>query len=395
MELSVLCGGKLDAPLKFTVYDYESSGKHVDMGHMETTVNALVNAAKNKTSMALQWRHEPAGTIIIQKAEVSGMEQITDGVQNISVSGVPAPAPAPGRPAVAPALASASFIDYISGGCELNVVVAIDFTGSNGDPRKPGTLHHIDKNSRNQYEQAMAAIVSTLLKYDSDQKIPVLGFGAKYDGVVRHCFQCGTSPEAHGLQGVLDAYDATFKTGLIMSKPTVFSEVMEGAAAHATQAFNAAVAKGSQSYTILLILTDGAVSDVNATAACLSKISDSPMSVVIVGVGTADFSAMQFLDDLNAGGGGPRDIVQFVPFNQHANSSHSLTQATLEEIPRQLEGYFKSKNIAPGRPVIRTDSGIMVEDEEDEVDLSLDFGDEEEIVISSGGDDFVDGFKAS
>jgi len=30
------------------------------------------------------------------------------------------------------------FVDYVSGGCELNVMVAIDFTGSNGDPRTPG-----------------------------------------------------------------------------------------------------------------------------------------------------------------------------------------------------------------------------------------------------------------
>ena len=32
------------------------------------------------------------------------------------------------------------FVDYISGGCELNVAVAIDFTGSNGDPRQPGKI---------------------------------------------------------------------------------------------------------------------------------------------------------------------------------------------------------------------------------------------------------------
>ena len=35
-----------------------------------------------------------------------------------------------------------SFLEYIMGGCEVNFTVAIDFTGSNGDPRKPGTLHY-------------------------------------------------------------------------------------------------------------------------------------------------------------------------------------------------------------------------------------------------------------
>jgi hypothetical protein len=28
-----------------------------------------------------------------------------------------------------------SFLDFITGGCELNFMVAIDFTGSNGDPK--------------------------------------------------------------------------------------------------------------------------------------------------------------------------------------------------------------------------------------------------------------------
>lgn len=38
---------------------------------------------------------------------------------------------------------SATFLDYIMGGCEVNLVVAVDFTASNGDPTRPGTLHHI------------------------------------------------------------------------------------------------------------------------------------------------------------------------------------------------------------------------------------------------------------
>ena len=402
LQLSTLCGGNLDCPLEFTVFDHESSRKHVLMGRLETTVNALVDPGKKNQSMTLKSKNKNAGTLVIQKAELSGVEQVTQAVQNMSVSSAPAPAPAPAPnsssafvPSVPPAAASRStFVDYISGGCELNVVVAIDFTGSNGDPRKPGTLHHIDPNSRNQYEQAIAAIVSILLKYDSDQKIPVLGFGAKYGGVVRHCFQCGPEPEAQGLQGVLDAYNATFKSGLIMSKPTVFTEVLETAANHANSAQAAAAAKGQQAYTVLLIVTDGAVSDVNATAASLSKISDSPMSVVIVGVGNADFGAMQFLDDVNAAANGKRDIAQFVAFNQHSNSSQSLTKATLEEIPQQLESYFKSKNIAPRPAIMRHDSQIIADDEEEEIDLSLDFDDEQEIVVKSGGDDFVSGFNA-
>lgn len=32
IELSVLCGGNVDLPLRLAIFDYESSGKHVPMG---------------------------------------------------------------------------------------------------------------------------------------------------------------------------------------------------------------------------------------------------------------------------------------------------------------------------------------------------------------------------
>jgi hypothetical protein len=220
----------------------------------------------------------------------------------------------------------------------------------------------------------------------------VFGFGAKYGGVVRHCFQCGSAAEVKGVAGVLEAYRQVFSSGLVMSGPTVFTEVIETAAARAVSSQEAAHQHGRQAYTILLILTDGSVSDVHATAACLDRVSGSPMSVVIVGVGNADFSEMEFLDDSSAPD--KRDIAQFVQFNKHSRNSVALTSETLHEIPDQLVGYFQSKGIAPLPPMQRSDSTIMVEPEEDEIDLSLNITDEE-IVVTGGGDDFVDGFNAS
>ena len=36
-----------------------------------------------------------------------------------------------------------TFLDYIFGGCEIGVHVAIDFTLSNGEPAKPESLHYL------------------------------------------------------------------------------------------------------------------------------------------------------------------------------------------------------------------------------------------------------------
>ena len=218
----------------------------------------------------------------------------------------------------------------------------------------------------------------------------MLGFGAKYGNVVRHCFQCGPTAEANGVQGVLDAYHSVFKSGLIMSGPTVFTEVIDTAAARAISNQEAAKRKGAQAYTILLLLTDGSVSDVNATAVVLDQVSDAPLSIVIVGVGNADFSGMRFLDDLSKPG--KRDIAQFVEFNKHSRHSVELTAETLNEIPDQLVGYFTSHDIKPLPAIHRGDDEIVVEPEEEEIDVSLSFGDDEEIVVTGGGSDFRDGF---
>ena len=39
-----------------------------------------------------------------------------------------------------------TFLEYIFGGCQIGLTVAIDFTLSNGHPSKPSSLHYLDMN---------------------------------------------------------------------------------------------------------------------------------------------------------------------------------------------------------------------------------------------------------
>jgi hypothetical protein len=75
------------------------------------------------------------------------------------------------------------------------------------------------------------------MKYDSDKKIPVLGFGAKLQrgGVLNNCFQCGQTPEADGINGILEAYQSTLWSGITLSGPTFFKDIIQHAASRATQ----------------------------------------------------------------------------------------------------------------------------------------------------------------
>ena len=218
---------------------------------------------------------------------------------------------------------------------------------------------------------------------------PVYGFGAKIGGIVRHIFQVGSESEVAGTQGVLDAYKGVFSSGLIMSGPTVFDEVIQHSAKKARFKQEEARQIGKQAYTVLVLLTDGAVTDVNACSKALVEASDAPLSVVIIGVGNADFSSMQFLDNLQVG----RDICQFVEFRNHEQDKRTLTAATLNEIPEQLVGYFQSNGIDPapkierGGSIILDNSKAFIEDVsyEEEIAVSLDVDDNGEVMVVSGG----------
>lgn len=178
---------------------------------------------------------------------------------------------------------------------------------------------------------------------------------------------------------MLEGYRGVFSTGLTMSGPTVFAEVINYAAAQARAKQEANAAVGEQSYTILLILTDGAVSDIEQTKNAIRHASTAPLSIVIVGIGNADFSAMQFLDDFHLQDGGrTRDIVQFVEFNRYQSDRTALTRETLDEIPDQLVDYFYSHNIMPLPPTTGSRINIEAEEYNSEEDISLDINESED-----------------
>uniref|UniRef100_A0A8C6SJ32 Copine C-terminal domain-containing protein n=1 Tax=Neogobius melanostomus TaxID=47308 RepID=A0A8C6SJ32_9GOBI len=79
-----------------------------------------------------------------------------------------------------------------------------------------------------------------------------------------------------------------------------------------------------------------------------------PMSVIIVGVGSADFTDMNLLDadeePLSSPWGrtAARDIVQFVPFRNFKHSSPAaLAKSVLAEVPNQVVDYYNSRGIKP------------------------------------------------
>ena len=50
---------------------------------------------------------------------------------------------------------------------QVHCTIAVDFTGSNGDPTKPSSLHYITNTQPNMYEQALRAVGEIIQEYDT------------------------------------------------------------------------------------------------------------------------------------------------------------------------------------------------------------------------------------
>uniref|UniRef100_A0A3B4WI29 Copine Va n=1 Tax=Seriola lalandi dorsalis TaxID=1841481 RepID=A0A3B4WI29_SERLL len=240
---------------------------------------------------------------------------------------------------------------------QIHFTVAIDFTASNGNPSQSTSLHYMNPYQMNAYAMALKAVGEIIQDYDSDKMFPALGFGAKLppDGRVSHEFPLNgntENPYCNGMEGILEAYHQSLKTVQLYG-PTNFAPVVNHVARYA-----AAVQDGSQ-YFVLLIITDGVISDMAQTKEAIVNAAKLPMSIIIVGVGQAEFDAMVELDgdDIRISSRGKlaeRDIVQFVPFRDymdrtgnHVLSMARLAKDVLAEIPDQLISYMKSRGIKP------------------------------------------------
>ena len=188
------------------------------------------------------------------------------------------------------------------------------------------------------------------------QMFPALGFGAIVppSGQVSHEFFLTldpTRPFCAGVEGIVSAYYNSLNTVQLYG-PTNFAPVINHvanfAAAHQSEATN---------YFVLLILTDGIITDFDDTKRALVGASSLPMSVIIVGVGDEDFAAMDILDGDQhrlqyQGQVAKRDIVQFVEMRKFVSreggwNKELLAKAVLAEIPGQVTGWMKMKGFVP------------------------------------------------
>lgn len=304
IESSALCLGDFDKKIKIEFYDCQSYSV-IDSGTL--TVNefidngALILASGNKVSACVE--------------QVKTME----------------------------------FVDYLHKGMQVSFVCSVDFTASNDGCKNPSSLHYFNNEKTSDYEKSIRQCGSVVSYYDYDSRFPILGFGATIPSLgmnkTEHCFPLNldfvNSPEVGSIEEMIQVYRNNI-TKLSFSGPTNFAPSLN---------FCINLCKSTllnnRNYYILMILTDGQISDMDETINSIIEASKLPISIIIIGIGNADFSNMDTLDgdDLplsNYKGMVERDIVQFVEFNKYKNNPEKLSEEVLKEIPKQVEDYYRS-----------------------------------------------------
>ncbi|XP_034446615.1 copine-8 isoform X1 [Hippoglossus hippoglossus] len=332
IPVRALCNGDYNRTIKVEVYDWDRDGSHDFIGELTTSYKELCRGQSQLNVYE----------VMNAKKKIKKKRYINSGTVSLLSFSVES---------------EHTFLDYIKGGTQIHFTVAIDFTASNGNPSQSTSLHYMNPYQMNAYAMALKAVGEIIQDYDSDKMFPALGFGAKLppDGRVSHEFPLNgniENPYCNGMEGILDAYHQSLKTVQLYG-PTNFAPVVNHVASYA-----AAVQDGSQ-YFVLLIITDGVISDMAQTKEAIVNAAKLPMSIIIVGVGQAEFDAMVELDgdDIRISSRGKlaeRDIVQFVPFRDymdrtgnHVLSMARLAKDVLAEIPDQLISYMKSRGIKP------------------------------------------------
>lgn len=319
-----LNGGNSLVVNKYEIWDYESDGQHRVISSGYAAV-AQLEKGQLKSILTLDPKQKFAGNINLEYLQAK------------RVCSIP---------------------EYIAQGLRFNLTVGIDFTGSNGVPSSPSSLHYFGPGAinnpaaMNQYMQAIAQVGQVVIEYDDDKLVPAFGYGAKIDGgPTSHCFPLNLNPEnpfCKGPAGVLLAYTSIIPR-IELSGPTNFAPIINECVKAASIGFT----QNKWVYTVLMILTDGLITDFPETLTAIIKASRLPMSIIIIGVGNAEFGQMDALDSDNQmlrdhfGNTAARDIVQFVPFNTYKTNPSMLAAEVLKELPRQVDQFYASLGMQP------------------------------------------------
>jgi hypothetical protein len=149
-----------------------------------------------------------------------------------------------------------------------------------------GIMQEIE-NLENPYQAALRKTIKFLDYYDTDGFIPFFGYGAKlppFRNSVSHCFAVNGNifqPEERGVLNLMQNYIRCTEE-VTFHGPSAIAPIIRMVIDLATQK---KVCQEDQFYYIVVIFTNGKVTDMDALKQAIVEVSYYPVSIVLIGVG--------------------------------------------------------------------------------------------------------------
>lgn len=322
LPLQVLCNDDQDNSLKITIWDYEKhSSSHDLMGFVETTCAELVAKAKENTIPVLLVKRE-------KKKWFGGSKLKTVGLLKVLKAKV---------------VTIPSMLQYLSGGCSLDLMIGIDCSAANGEQGTDKCLHYSTSRWHNDYQAGIEKFGTIAENFARGKHSSVWGFGAKIKNEYKEVY-----PMDERLclgRELLSVYDKNVlkSKNFSLGESARLKPLIQEAAFRAIR-----FSKRRQCYTLLCVFTTGEIVDLQESIDLIcTAAEDAPLSIVIIGVGNKDFAAVSKLTGDESGRlrdsrGIPiaREIVSFVTFKQFAGNATEVVAEALKDVPEQFVSHF-------------------------------------------------------
>jgi len=335
LPLQLLCDDDPYTQVKITIWDWNRFQPDSIVGFVETTVSDMVQQSL---------RGIPVYNVMIEKKRIlRGTKLKKAGIIKVLKSNI---------------LQIPSMLQYISGGCRMDLMFAIDCTKANGDWRDEDSQHYHSSTWLNDYQAAIHKIATIYGAFGGEKDYAMWGYGAKINGQqIQQPFLMGEKLE--DADALIEAYDRNFapdNTAFELGDNGYLKPVIQAGMYRAIKSNQA-----SQCYSTLVILTTGEISDVvDAIDVICAAAEDAPLSIVIIGVGNDDFQFVDLLlgcgdesGKLRHSNGVPiaRELVNFVTFQEFNGNASQVAVESLREIPEQFVQFFTSSGIMPLPPL--------------------------------------------
>lgn len=360
ISLSNLCGGDFYKKLHFAVFDYDGLNLSDDLiGKCEISLAELDRKRPGATWNLMNPKKLPGGKKAKRGYTNSGRLELA----GLSIE------------------KEARFVNHLRCGLNVKFHVAVDFSDSNVKRfrRCPAvSLHDLDESGSNDYIEAINEIGEIMAMYDSKKRIPAYGFGARLgssgpDWLVSQCFPLRAartesvteSPpvtsDCDSIADIISQYTIRRKT-VQFAGPSNFSPVIDKVCDDARRMHGTNV--GTE-YSVLLIVTDGNLTDVAATRDLICDSHYLPLSIIIVGVGDGcddNFERMRVLASEDSvlldseGERCKRNIITFTAMDECKGVPGALAKAALQNVQRQVCEHMQSI-VVDGTQSSKTGSG--------------------------------------